>query len=241
MKIFGALAIMAFLSTVKAENLEEAPTLEGNTSGVSKFDPIALAVNVTINKMVSKLPEPINLSTLSYAIDNKFIKGNVSVESISIAGLKKLIATAIKVKVIPINADLTFSLPSLNLVATNYNIDLTILNKIPLSFKGNMGFSVDALEFLVIADVFLNKTIHDLQICMNMNDFKFDITGLYNEALSNFVSKTLTETIAPFANEYAALITEVISPILKSIINSNTKTILVNFEGTDILNTEYDV
>ncbi|CAH0557088.1 unnamed protein product [Brassicogethes aeneus] len=230
MNIFVVLAVAAFLASVEGTQLEEDPKLGGI---------IDWGVNATINVIVEELDEIFDLNEFNIPIKNPYIKGNISVDHVEIIGIKKMVATAIRLKVLPhINADLTFSLPNLTVAIYNYSVDLKLFNIVPLVLKGNISFSFNEFDFLVIAGV-KKMAIDDLQFCMNMKDSQFHITGLYNKALSQYVSKTLTETIAPFVNNFAARITEFVSPLLKNVINSDRKTletILSNFEGINELN-----
>ncbi|XP_019869805.2 uncharacterized protein LOC109598355 [Aethina tumida] len=214
--VFVVLGLLLATATASNANLKEV-----EVRGI--FENL---INSTITKITSALPEIVSISKLPIAFpDEGAITGYCNISNLQITGIKNLVASYIKVEVFSMRLNMTLDLPDIN-INLAYDADSTLANLIPLYGAGKMNIDLENIRLTIAGGVNFTGGIalKDINVGLTLGDAVFNLHGLIdNEDFSAIISSVLTDNVAPFINDNASIISNIISPLIQTIINSILK------------------
>ncbi|XP_018561304.1 uncharacterized protein LOC108903564 [Anoplophora glabripennis] len=182
-------------------------------------------INTTLNRFKANLTDPISIASRSFNFgEEEALSGGFNVSSLKIGGVKDFVAEEIEVNMELHKIYMKIALCDLS-VNFKYWADMLLLNLVPLYGQGRMGINFDEVEVEVQAasntDEEENIKIKDVALLFSLTETTFDLKGLINNSeYSALISNVVTDNFVNFVNHNAEMISQTISPIVETIINS---------------------
>ncbi|XP_066155563.1 uncharacterized protein [Euwallacea fornicatus] len=204
---FFAELVFAVSSEVKDEKLE----------GV--IDDI---VNQTINDILAKIVEPVEIIELPLNFNSSLLSGYANITNFKLEGLKTIVASYINVQVLNMALDAIINVPSFKIV-TDYDMNVTIGKLIPFYGEGSISVAIHNINISLGGQANLTDgiSLNNVTVSFTLGDATFDLHGiLNNEELSLLISDVLNDVVVNFINGHTQLISNLISSIAEELINS---------------------
>jgi hypothetical protein len=199
----------------------------------SSIDPYVFEdeINSTIEGLRPDIPDPLVVEL--YEIDlpeteDAIITGNGTITNLNLAGLQSFQVTYLNFAIVGMRLNLTLDLPKIDFF-TDYSLNLLVGNTVPVFGDGNLTIHIEDLEIQATAQANLTGgiSVQNLELQITIGNATFDLHGLFNdEELSDLISSILNDLAVNLIDENQELITQIISPIAESLINSILATLL---------------
>jgi hypothetical protein len=147
---------------------------------------------------------------------------------LNLAGLQSFQVTYLNFAIVGMRLNLTLDLPKIDFF-TDYSLNLLVGNTVPVFGDGNLTIHIEDLEIQATAQANLTGgiSVQNLELQITIGNATFDLHGLFNdEELSDLISSILNDLAVNLIDENQELITQIISPIAESLINSILATLL---------------
>ncbi|RZC38240.1 JHBP domain containing protein, partial [Asbolus verrucosus] len=185
--------------------------------------PIEDLINATLEDLRPNIPDPLIIDDFEINLPDGEIVGYANVSNFELTGLQGFHVSALTFDFnnnLGVNFTVDFGLLNLN---SDYWADIVIAQLIPLYGEGNANVHINNLviEGFGHGNLTGGISVSNLRVLVHVETAIFDIHGLiYNEDFSQIVSEVLTDAVAKFLNEHTKFVSDIISPILETIINA---------------------
>jgi len=201
--------------------LQGFPQLGGSISDI-----IIGIVKKLIDTVKGVIPDPISLPKINITLPyENMANGSFIITDLIEIGAKNFNTSSVNVYMTNLTMNVVLDVPSIN-INTNYFSDLLFGSIVPMYGEGPANIRLKNLR-LNISSTFkfeilkLKLQTKNTTIFLNLGDAVFDIHGmLNNEAFSILVSQILDDTVNVFINKHQVLISNILGPIVESVINS---------------------
>nr|CAI5822422.1 unnamed protein product [Callosobruchus analis] len=201
---------MKILNVLSLYTLVLAGTVGANWEGEESFrvqgleSPIDILINTTLSAIIKAAPDPFPVPPINLKFGNlTLLSGFLKISNFKVAGIHKIVASKIKTAVIGKTvANITIEASDIH-VDFDYDIDITLLDVLPLYGAGSNQIVLQNLNLELFTSL------------------QFDLHGLiHNEDFSKLVSTVLNDNVGLFLNRYSEIVSGYLSPMLKEVLNA---------------------
>nr|CAI5837064.1 unnamed protein product [Callosobruchus analis] len=212
---------MKILNVLSLYTLVLAGTVGANWEGEG---PIDILINTTLSAIIKAAPDPFPVPPINLKFGNQtLLSGFLKISNFKVAGIHKIVASKIKTAVIGKTvANITIEASDIH-VDFDYDIDITLLDVLPLYGAGSNQIVLQNLnlELFTSLQVIGGIKFKELNATMTLKELLFDLHGLiHNEDFSKLVSTVLNDNVGLFLNRYSEIVSGYLSPVLKEVLNA---------------------
>ncbi|XP_028127909.1 uncharacterized protein LOC114324301 [Diabrotica virgifera virgifera] len=179
-------------------------------------------LNGTINGILGKMTEPLVMNDTNLVFKEEgTLEGVANISNFKLSGLKSLVATYIKITGAS-KLNMTVKLPSVS-VNFKYNLDVLLLDLIPLYGKGVNNIEIDTISLNITGGINLSNGIkvNGIGVLLDLGTAVFNLNGLLNNPeFSALVNTALNDNFCDFVDKNAELLSKILGQIFEQIINN---------------------
>ncbi|XP_045471108.1 uncharacterized protein LOC123678244 [Harmonia axyridis] len=226
MKLFLLFVLIVGISADQSVGSDEYKLGGFPSLGGSISDIISGIIKKLLDSVRAVVPEPISIAKLNISLPyENLANGSFILTDLIEIGAKNFNASSVSVNMMKSALTVIVDIPSIN-INTNYFSDLLFGSILPMYGEGPANIRLKNLRLNFTSKYSLNilklqMQVKNTSIIMNLGDAVFDLHGMINnEAFSILCSQILDDTVDVFINKHNVLISNIISPIVETVINS---------------------
>ncbi|CAG9854929.1 unnamed protein product [Phyllotreta striolata] len=213
--VSAAVAFFALTSCLPTDELEEYDSYRGIIGDI---------INDTINNALKNMSDPTEVKDMNLVLD-KMVNGRLNISGTTISGIKSIVASVIDVDIGAQTLNMSIEMTKTLSFKTNYDMDLVVADVVPLYGKGPLSVDFTGAKLSILGKLDIqslsNITVAEVDVLFLLDSANFDIQGLLNNPeLSMLVNEALNDNLVSFIDQNNHLLSNIIGPIIKDIINS---------------------